>query len=67
MRDDSLEPVSAGMWHIISRLRIKNGADGVRLSMADQASFAQALLSPPLEAPALKRAFARRSKRLHTE
>lgn len=42
-------------------------ADVVRLSMADQASFAQALLSPPPEAPALKRAFARRSKLLRTE
>lgn len=42
-------------------------AEVVRLSMADQASFAQALLSPPPEAPALKRAFVRRGKLLRTE
>lgn len=42
-------------------------ADVVRLSMADQACFAQALLSPPAARPALERAFARRAKLLHTE
>lgn len=38
----------------------------VRLSVADQACFAQALLSPPKPAPALKRAFARRDKLLRS-
>ena len=37
----------------------------IRLSMADQACFAQALLNPPEPTPALKRAFARRKKLLH--
>lgn len=35
-------------------------AELMRLSLADQACFAQALLSPPSPAPALERAFARR-------
>ena len=35
-------------------------SDVVRLSLADQECFAQALLSPPQPAPALERAFARR-------
>jgi uncharacterized protein (DUF1778 family) len=39
-------------------------ADVMRLTMADQACFAQALLTPPPAAPALKRAFARRRKLL---
>ena len=34
----------------------------LRLSMADQERFAEALLSPPRPAPALKRAFARHRK-----
>jgi uncharacterized protein (DUF1778 family) len=42
-------------------------AEVIRLSMADQESFAQALLSPPAPSPALKRAFGRRSKLLRTE
>ena len=42
-------------------------AEVIRLSLADQECFAQALLSPPAPAPALKRAFARRSKLLRTE
>lgn len=42
-------------------------AEVVRLSLADQECFAQALLSPPKPAPALKRAFTRRSKLLRTE
>jgi uncharacterized protein (DUF1778 family) len=42
-------------------------ADVMRLSLADQTSFAQALLSPPEPAPALKRAIARRQKLLHPE
>ena len=42
-------------------------ADVIRLSLADQECFAQALLSPPPLAPALERAFARRSKLLRAE
>jgi uncharacterized protein (DUF1778 family) len=42
-------------------------ADVVRLTLADQECFAQALLSPAPAAPALKRAFARRSRLLRTE
>ena len=42
-------------------------AEVVRLSLADQECFAQALLSPPEPSPALKRAFARRSKLLRTD
>lgn len=42
-------------------------AEVIRLSMADQECFAQALLSPPKQTPALKRAFARRSKLLSAE
>lgn len=39
----------------------------IRLSLADQECFAQALLVPPEPAPALKRAFARRRALLGTE
>lgn len=39
----------------------------IRLSLADQECFAQALLSPPKPAPALKRAFTRRNKLLRAE
>jgi uncharacterized protein (DUF1778 family) len=39
----------------------------IRLSLADQECFAQALLSPPKPTPALKRAFARRKKLLSSE
>lgn len=42
-------------------------AEVIRLSLADQECFAQALLSPPQPASALERAFARRSKLLRTE
>ncbi len=42
-------------------------AEIVRLSLDDQECFAQALLSPPQPAPALERAFARRSKLLRAE
>jgi uncharacterized protein (DUF1778 family) len=42
-------------------------AEVIRLSLADQECFAQALLSPPQPAPALKRAFARRNKLLRAE
>ena len=39
----------------------------IRLSLADQECFAQALLSPPKASPALKRAFTRRRKLLRAE
>lgn len=42
-------------------------AEITRLSLVDQACFAQALLSPPQPSPALKRAFARRNKLLRAE
>jgi uncharacterized protein (DUF1778 family) len=42
-------------------------AEVIRLSLADQECFAQALLSPPPPTPALLRAFARRSTLLRTE
>lgn len=42
-------------------------AEVTRLSLADQACFAQALLSPPQPAPALERAFARRRKLVTAE
>lgn len=42
-------------------------AEVIRLSMADQAVFAEALLSPPKPAAALERAFAKRSKLLRAE
>ena len=42
-------------------------AEVIRLSMADQECFAQALLSPPQPSPAFARAFARRSKLLRAE
>ena len=43
-------------------------AEVIRLSMADQECFAQKLLSPPQQpTPALKRAFARRSKLVSTD
>lgn len=41
-------------------------AEVIKLSMADQECFAQALLSPPNPAPALERAFTRRSKLLRS-
>jgi uncharacterized protein (DUF1778 family) len=48
-------------------LRAIEQADVVRLSMADQACFAQVLISPPPPAPALERAFARRRQLLRSE
>ena len=41
-------------------------AEVMRLSLADQACFAQALLSQPQPSPALQRAFARRSQLLRS-
>jgi len=42
-------------------------AEVIRLSLADQECFAQAMLSPPKATPALKRAFTRRRKLLLAE
>ena len=42
-------------------------ADVIRLSLADQTAFADALLAPPKPTPALKRAFARRRKLIQAE
>lgn len=42
-------------------------AEVIRLSMADQQCFAQALLSPPAPVPALERAFTHRNKLLRAE
>jgi uncharacterized protein (DUF1778 family) len=42
-------------------------AELVRLSLADQQCFAQALLASPESTPALERAFARRNKLLRSE
>lgn len=42
-------------------------AEVIRLSLADQDCFAQALLSPPQPSAALKRAFVHRSKLLRAE
>ncbi len=42
-------------------------ADVIRLSLADQEAFANALLKPPKPNAALKRAFARRRKLIHSE
>lgn len=42
-------------------------SDVVRLSLADQECFAQALLSPPQPSPALEHAFARRRALLRGE
>ena len=39
-------------------------AEVIRLSLADQQCFAQALLNPPEPAPAMLRAFAKRDKLL---
>ena len=42
-------------------------AEVIRLSLADQEGFAQALLSPPLPTPALERAFVHRRQLLRAE
>jgi uncharacterized protein (DUF1778 family) len=47
--------------------RAINQAEVVRLTLKDQESFAQALLSPSKPPPALKRAFARHRKLLRAE
>lgn len=61
MTDFVVEAVQAAAQRAIEQ------AEVVRLSLADQECFAQALLAPPPPAPALERAFARRSKLLLTE
>lgn len=48
-------------------LRALEQSEVIRLSLADQECFAHALMSPPQPSPALKRAFARRSKLLRSE
>ncbi|MFW8565513.1 DUF1778 domain-containing protein [Orrella sp. 11846] len=48
-------------------LRTVEQAEIIRLSMADQACFVQALLSPPKQTPALGRAFVRHRKLLCSE
>ena len=40
-------------------------AEIIRLSLADQQHFAQALLAPPKPSPALRRAMARHDELLH--
>lgn len=42
-------------------------AEIIRLSLADQQRFAQALLSPPQPSPALQRAMARHDKMLRAQ
>ena len=61
MTDFVVSAVQDAAQHAIER------AEVVRLSLTDQQSFAQAMLSPPAPAPALKRAFARRKKLLRAE
>lgn len=61
MTDFVVSAVQDAAQHAIER------AEMVRLSLSDQQSFAQAMLSPPAPAPALKRAFARRKKLLRAE
>ena len=61
MTDFVVSAVQDAAQHAIER------AEVVRLSLTDQQTFAQAMLSPPAPAPALKRAFARRKKLLRAE
>jgi uncharacterized protein (DUF1778 family) len=61
MTDFVISAVQNAAQHAIEQ------ADVIRLSLADQECFAQALLSPPKQAPALERAFVRRSKLLRSE
>jgi uncharacterized protein (DUF1778 family) len=46
---------------------VSKRAEIIHLSLADQSSFAQALLLPPKPVSALQRAFARRQKLLRTK
>jgi uncharacterized protein (DUF1778 family) len=61
MTDFVVSAVKAAAQRAIER------AEVIQLSLSDQECFAQALLSPPQPSPALKRAFARRSKLLRAE
>ncbi len=61
MTDFVIDAVQVAAQRAIER------AEVVRLSLADQQCFAQALLSTPQPSPALKRAFARRRKLLRAE
>ena len=56
-----MEQFKADLLESVSQM---NRADVIRLSLADQECFAQALLSPPQPVPALERAFTRRNKLL---
>lgn len=47
--------------------RVIEQSEVIRLSLADQECFAQALLSPPQRTPALERALARRDALLRPE
>lgn len=61
MTDFVVSAVQEAAQHTIDQ------AEVVRLSLAVQKCFAEALLSPPEPTPALKRAFARRNKLLRPE
>jgi len=61
MTDFVVSAVQDAAQHAIAQSEV------IRLSLADQECFAQALLSPPKPAPALKRAFARHRKLVGTE
>ena len=61
MTDFVIAAVQDTAQHAIER------AEVIRLSLADQACFAHALLSPPQPSPALERAFSRRDTLLRTE
>lgn len=61
MTDFVIDAVQVAAQNAIER------AEVVRLSVADQRIFAQALLSPPQPSPALTRAFASREKLLRSE
>lgn len=61
MTDFVIAAVQDAAQHAIAQ------AEVIRLSLADQECFVQALLSPPKQSPALKRAFARRNKLLRAE
>ena len=56
MTDFIITAVQEAAQNAIERTEI------IRLSLADQERFAQALIAPPEAAPALKRAFARHRK-----
>jgi len=61
MTDFVVSAVQAAAQHAIEQ------AEVVRLSLADQQCFAQALLAPQQPSAALKRAFTRRNKLLRAQ